>query len=98
MNINGVEIEDTFAEAFDMRVARVVVTAETSAWAQTAATVATGYSTSIIGCDAEAGVETELAPGRAPDGRAGGRMLFFGSSPAALAKALLNRLGPGGVE
>jgi formylmethanofuran--tetrahydromethanopterin N-formyltransferase len=93
MNINGVEIEDTFAEAFDMRVARVVVTAETSAWAQTAATVATGYSTSIIGCDAEAGVETELAPDQTPDGRVGVSMLFFGSSRAALAKALLNRLG-----
>ena len=45
LSINGVEIEDTFAEAFETRAARVIVTAETPAWARTAATVATGYAT-----------------------------------------------------
>jgi len=52
LQLNSVEIEDTFAEAFTMRAARVIVTAETRAWAQTAAMVATGYATSVIGCDA----------------------------------------------
>ena len=49
LRINGVEIEDTYAEAFKMRAARVIVTAETSAWARTAGAVATGYATSVIG-------------------------------------------------
>jgi formylmethanofuran--tetrahydromethanopterin N-formyltransferase len=93
VTLNGVEIEDTFAEAFKMRAARVIVTAETRAWARTAASVATGYATSVIGCDAEAGVEAELEPDRTPDGRPGASLLFFGFTTAALGKALLNRVG-----
>jgi formylmethanofuran--tetrahydromethanopterin N-formyltransferase len=91
--VNGVEIEDTFAEAFKMRAARAIVTAETRAWARTAGTVVTGYATSVIGCDAEAGVEAELAPEETPDGRPGVSVLFFGFSVAALGKALVNRVG-----
>jgi formylmethanofuran--tetrahydromethanopterin N-formyltransferase len=93
LHLNGVEIEDTFAEAFAMRVARAVVTAETRAWAQTAALVTTGYATSVIGCDAEAGVEAELEPEHTPDGRPGVSLLVFGFSKDALGKALLNRVG-----
>lgn len=93
LRINGVEIEDTFAEAFKMRAARVIVTAETAAWARTAANVATGYATSVIGCDAEAGIEAELEPDGTPDGRPGVSLLFFGFSKEALGKALVNRLG-----
>jgi formylmethanofuran--tetrahydromethanopterin N-formyltransferase len=90
---NGVEIEDTFAEGFKMRAARVVLTAETREWARTAGTVATGYATSVIGCDAEAGIETELGPAETPDGRPGVSCLFFGFTVAALEKALINRIG-----
>lgn len=93
LRINGVEIEDTYAEAFKMRAARAVVTAETSAWALTAGMVASGYATSVIGCDAEAGIEAELAPDETPDGRPGVSLLFFGFSKEALGKALVNRLG-----
>ena len=92
-SINGVEIEDTYAEAFKMRAARVVVTAETGAWAHTAARVTTGYATSVIGCDAEAGIEAELTPDETPDGRPGVSLLFFGFTKEALGKALVNRLG-----
>jgi formylmethanofuran--tetrahydromethanopterin N-formyltransferase len=91
--LNGVEIEDTFAEAFTMRAARVIVTAETRDWARTAALVATGYATSVIGCDAEAGIEAELGPERTPDGRRGFSLLVFGFSKDALGKALVNRVG-----
>ena len=37
MYVNGVLIEDTFAEAFPMRAARIVVTAVTARWAREAA-------------------------------------------------------------
>jgi formylmethanofuran dehydrogenase subunit C len=37
MNIRGVFIEETFAEAFTMRVARIIVTARSERWAREAA-------------------------------------------------------------
>ncbi len=93
LRVNGVEIEDTFAEAFKMRAARAIVTAETAGWAHTAAALATGYGTSVIGCDAEAGVEADVPAGETPDGRPGVSLLVFGFNTAALGKALVNRVG-----
>ena len=43
------EVADTFAEAFPMRYARLVITAATDAWALEAARSATGFATSVIG-------------------------------------------------
>src|SRR5581483_288086 len=57
LTLNNVPIEDTFSEAFPMTAARLVVTAETADRARTAGQVTTGYAASVIGCDAEAGVE-----------------------------------------
>src|SRR5205814_9533479 len=91
--INGTPIEDTFAEAFPVTAARLVVTAETAAWAQTAGTVATGYAASVIGCDAEAGIERVLGPDETPDGRPGVSLLLFAFSRDALQKAVVNRVG-----
>lgn len=92
LTINSVAIEDTFAEAFPMTAARVLVTAETPAWALTAGQTATGYAASVIGCDAEAGIERELSPHETPDGRPGVSLLFFAFSRDALQKALVNRV------
>ena len=91
--INGIPIEDSFAEAFPMTAARLIVTAETRAWARTAGTTATGYAASVIGCDAEAGIERELSQDETPDGRPGVSLLFFAFSRDALQKALINRVG-----
>lgn len=93
MILNGVEIADNFAEAFPMTAARAVVTAETAAWARIAGLAATGYAASVIGCDAEAGIEKELSPAETPDGRPGVSLLFFAFSRDALGKALANRVG-----
>jgi formylmethanofuran--tetrahydromethanopterin N-formyltransferase len=76
-----------------MRASRAIVTAETAAWARTAASLATGYATSVIGCDAEAGLETELPADHTPDGRPGVSFLVFGFNTAELGKALVNRIG-----
>lgn len=92
LQLNGVEVVDTFAEAFGMTAARVVVTAETSGWAREAAMAATGYAASVIGCDAEAGLERELHTSETPDGRPGVSLLFFAFSRDALQKALINRV------
>ncbi|MFO0847649.1 MAG: formylmethanofuran--tetrahydromethanopterin N-formyltransferase [Gemmataceae bacterium] len=93
MHLNGVEIADTFAEAFPMTACRAVVTAASAEWARVAATAATGYAASVIGCDAEAGVERELSPAETPDGRPGVSVLLFAFSRDALQKAVVNRVG-----
>jgi formylmethanofuran--tetrahydromethanopterin N-formyltransferase len=91
--INGVPVVDTFAEAFPMTACRVVVTAATREWATIAASAATGYASSVIGCDAEAGVESNLNETQTPDGRPGVSLLFFAFSRDALQKAVVNRVG-----
>jgi formylmethanofuran--tetrahydromethanopterin N-formyltransferase len=93
LTIDDVPIRDTFAEAFPMTAARLVVTAETPAWALTAGQTATGYAASVIGCDAEAGIERTLSPDETPDGRPGISLLFFAFSRDALQKAVVNRVG-----
>jgi formylmethanofuran--tetrahydromethanopterin N-formyltransferase len=92
LELNRVEVVDTFAEAFGMTAARVMVTAETSRWAHESALAATGYAASVIGCDAEAGIECELIASETPDGRPGVSLLFFAFNRDALQKALINRI------
>src|SRR5690606_32716151 len=71
MILNGVAIDDEFAEAFGMKATRVIITAQNLTWAYHAATTATGFATSVIACGCEAGVERELSPDETPDGRPG---------------------------
>ncbi len=91
MLINGVEIEETFAEAFTMRCARVTMTAANETWAHHAALAATGFAISVIGCGIEAGIEGETL--HAPDGRFGLDCLFFTNSREDMEKQLTNRFG-----
>lgn len=93
LTIQTTEIEDTFAEAFPMTAARLIVTAETANWARIAGQEATGYAASVIGCDAEAGIERELSPQETPDGRPGVSLLLFAFSRDGLQKAAINRVG-----
>src|SRR5918994_981534 len=93
MLIRGVSIEDTFAEAFTMRVARIVITARSLRWVRAAALKLTGFATSVIGCKVEAGVECELAPGNTPDGRPGASVLLMTMGKDDLGKRLIERIG-----
>ena len=93
MIYNGVEIEDTYAEAFSMWGSRIVVTADTRGWVMTAAASATGFATSVIGCGCEAGVESELDESQTPDGRPGASILIFGVSRSGLESQLISRIG-----
>src|SRR5580700_7807290 len=81
LQIHGVEVADTFAEAFPIQAARLVITAMT------------GNATSVIACDVEAAIESTLGPEETPDGRPGVSVLVFAFSRDALAKALANRVG-----
>jgi formylmethanofuran--tetrahydromethanopterin N-formyltransferase len=93
VNIRGVFIEDTFAEAFTMRVARLIITGRNPRWAREAALKLTGFATSVIGCKCEAAIERELPPGETPDGRPGFSVLFMTMSKDDLPKRLIERIG-----
>jgi len=93
LNLGSTFVDDTFAEAFGMSYTRLLVTAHDEYWLDAAAREVTGYSSSVIACDAEAGVERRLARETTPDGRPGAAILIFGFSQDALAKAVPNRTG-----
>ncbi len=93
MQINGIAIEDTFAEAFPMTATRLIITAADRFWARRAADSMTGFATSVIGCGCEAGVEREVSPERTPDGRPGIAVLVFSVSGKELEKQIVRRVG-----
>ncbi len=63
MRIGSTQILDTYAEAFGTRYTRLIITAAEPHWLNAALHSITGYGTSVLGCDAEAGVE-RLTAGR----------------------------------
>ena len=93
MQINGVDIEDTFAEAFPMTATRLIITAADRFWARRAAEAMTGFATSVIGCGCEAGIESEVDKSLTPDGRPGIAVLVFSMSGKELEKQVVRRVG-----
>jgi formylmethanofuran--tetrahydromethanopterin N-formyltransferase len=93
VQINGVVIDDSFAEAFPMKATRLVITAHTFAWARHAAVAATGFATSVIACGCEAGIEREIPATETPDGRPGIAILLFAMSGKELVKQIERRVG-----
>ncbi|MCX6682487.1 MAG: formylmethanofuran--tetrahydromethanopterin N-formyltransferase [Methanoregula sp.] len=79
MEINGVTIDNTYAEAFPTWICRIIITAVTKEWALKAATEATGFATSAIGCPCEAGIECLIPGSETPDGRPGVAILICAS-------------------
>ncbi|MCP4887902.1 MAG: formylmethanofuran--tetrahydromethanopterin N-formyltransferase [Planctomycetaceae bacterium] len=86
-------IDDTFAEAFPMRGARLMITAIDTALAKTAAVEFCGNASSVIGCDTEAGIERELAADETVDGRPGVSVLAFAFDKKSLERAIVARVG-----
>ena len=93
LNLKGIEIIETFAEAFPMVGTRIVITAPTLEWALIAARTMTGFATSVIACGAEAGIERELKPSETLDGRPGVAVLIFAMETEKLQRQLRNRVG-----
>ena len=93
LQLNGVTIDDTFAEAFPMKATRLIITAHTPQWAEHAALSLTGFATSVIACGCEAGIESRLDPEQTPDGRPGIAVLVFSMSGKELAKQVERRVG-----
>ena len=93
MKINGVEIVDTFAEAFPMKATRIIITAMTLKWAYQAANAIRGFASSVIACGIEADIERELSPSETPDGRPGISVMIFAMSLKELEKHVPTRVG-----
>ena len=74
---NQVKIEDTFAEAFPMRGTRLIITAADAELAGIAAGEFCGNASSVIGCDAEVGIEGLVASEDTVDSRPGVSVLAF---------------------
>lgn len=91
--LNGVQIDSTYAEAFNMRGTRVIITAQNHKWAYNAANAMTGFATSVIGCGVEAGIEREMPAEETPDGRPGVSILMFAMGSKVLMKQLETRMG-----
>jgi len=91
MQINGVIIEDTYAEGFYMSGTRFLITADTPEWALEAAQKATGFATSIIACGCEADIESTFDSG--PDGRPGAAVVIMSMNHTLVAEQTLNRVG-----
>ncbi|HEX2475136.1 MAG TPA: formylmethanofuran--tetrahydromethanopterin N-formyltransferase [Lacipirellulaceae bacterium] len=93
MHIGSTQILDTYAEAFGARYTRLIITAADPHWLNAALQSITGYGTSVLGCDAEAGVERLLPANESPDGRSGASILLFGFSAEAVGQAAQHRVG-----
>jgi len=92
MELNGVLIEDEYAEAFPNWACRVIITAINEKWAVNAATEATGFATSAIGCPCEAGIERILSAEETPDGRPGVAIMIFAGGKKKVKEQVVERL------
>lgn len=86
-------IENTYAEAFSTKAAHILITAATKNLAHIAATEATGFATSFIGCPAEAGIDSYVPPEKTPDGRPGYSIIICQNRADDVKEQLLERIG-----
>lgn len=94
MKLNNVEIEDTFAEAFEMHYSRLLITARNKRLAFEAAKEACGFATSIIACSAEAGTEGKFfGKSETPDSRVGVAIQIWVARKEKMEKELIARIG-----
>jgi formylmethanofuran--tetrahydromethanopterin N-formyltransferase len=90
---NTVKIQDTFAEMFPLWAGRILITAENEKWAQTAASVTTGFATSVIMAPAEAAIERPVPATQTPDNRPGVLVQIYNRDRFELKHQLMERIG-----
>ncbi len=93
MKINGVEIVDTYAEAFGMWASRILITGINEKWAYNSANSVTGFGTSVIMCGCEAAIERYVPEEETPDLRPGIEVLIFANSFKGLEEQMMKRIG-----
>jgi formylmethanofuran--tetrahydromethanopterin N-formyltransferase len=92
MHIGPTEILDTYAEAFGARYTRLIITAADNYWLAAALQSITGYGTSVLGCDAEAGIELRILAEQSPDGRPAAAVLLFAFTTETVTQAAQHRV------
>ena len=93
IKIGRTVVRDTFAEAFEMWGARVIITADTKEWALAAGQSMTGFATSVIRCKCEAAMECEVAASNTLDNRPGVSVLLFAMAEKSMSDRLVERIG-----
>lgn len=76
-----------------MVAARIIITAVDKKWAMAAAQSVTGFATSVIGCQCEAGIEAIIPADQSPDLRPAVSVLLFAMDQKSLTKRLIDRIG-----
>jgi formylmethanofuran--tetrahydromethanopterin N-formyltransferase len=87
------KIDDTFAEMFPLWAGRILITADNEKWALTAASVATGFATSVIMAPAEAAIERLVPADQTPDNRPGVFIQIYNRDRFELKHQLMERIG-----
>ncbi len=90
---NIVKVQDTFAEMFPLWVGRVLITAQNEKWAQIAASLTTGFATSVIEATAEAAIERAVPADQTPDKRPGVLIQIYNRDRFELKHQLMQRIG-----
>ena len=88
-----VKVQDTFAEMFSLWAGRVLITAQNEKWAQIAASVTTGFATSVIMAPAEAAIERAVPADQTPDKRPGMLIQIYNRDRFELKHQLMERIG-----
>ena len=92
MEINGIQIDDTFAEAFTMQATRLLITACNRHWVSLATHSMIGFANSAKICGCEAGIEQELSPLETPDSRPGFSVLILAQNNEILTQQVQRRV------
>ncbi len=90
---NIVKVQDTFAEMFPLWVGRVLITAQNEKWALIAASLTTGFATSVIEATAEAAIERTVPADQTPDKRPGVLIQIYNRDRFELKHQLMQRIG-----
>src|SRR4030042_1736953 len=90
---HSLQIQDTFAEMFPLWAGRVLITAENEKWATIAASITTGFATSVIEATAEAGIERLVPADQTPDKRPGILIQIYNRDRFELKHQLMERIG-----
>ena len=90
---NVVKVQDTFAEMFGLWAGRVLITAQNEKWAQIAASLTTGFATSVIAASAEAAIERSVPADQTPDKRPGVLIQIYNRDRFELKHQLMERIG-----
>lgn len=92
--LNGIPVDDTYAEAFACRIVRFWVTAMDKEWVDIATRTVCGFATSTIACDCEAGVDMYDYEGKnSPDHRPGAIVMMAYTDKKEFPNKFMTRLG-----